>query len=208
MMYSNRDSYLAIKQFLVLFQLKVLKGVIEDVEYSYEEKNITTAINKLIDRVEQDMTIPYFMSGSVDTPINFVELSELINSFASTLAITSDARKELPNINNTRGMTELITMFPRFTPINDKIKENMEQGIKFPATPVQAEEILDSITIALTSIRDWCDGNTNSRELPQLLALVNMIELTEYLFVKFNTDQVKPEPVSIETYQEEEDGQS
>lgn len=191
MTYANSDNYLLLKQMLVALKLKHLGGIVEvgNVEIT-KDGALTDKICGLIALIEADFTMPYALLR--DMPIH-VDLSYMLSKMPMLHDILPDEcelKGSIPNIEDTKGLYTLIFECPD---VDGYMAECRNRLNSYTNTRKLAGEMVTAFTDALTRIRKWAEVSDDILPLPQILTLLNAVEVIDWIFAYTNDYYGVPE---------------
>lgn len=182
MSYENKDRYLRVKQNLVLLELSRLKAVVQVNGKDTGSRSIEGAIVNDLAAIEANFTMPREMIENI--PIYLDLCSENIHMKGVLEPIHSDDPRFKHVPVTPEDMHNAIFKFPTFDAYIEAYNENLKNQNFFDQSRKTAGRMIEASSLLIRAIRRNVEGHQADPDisLGQLLMMVNMVEVTEWLF--------------------------
>lgn len=184
-MITNKESYLFLKQCLILLQIQRDGGEVTIdntvmVETSVYNKALTT-----LENIRDDFVLPVFVEATQSVFTNFLELADGLNTLQGDVKENSELARLLAI--TTLELDQVVLSYPVLSPLIAKHRANQQLKKEFTFSPELAERLQGELVGALNMVQYWIESPASSRSVLQMLLLINMVQLAEEM-VEFCND--------------------
>lgn len=182
-MIANENNYLLLKQMLVVVQALRRNAEVSFGLNSISENSATAVISKTITDIQNDFTPydPMVMNKGIFYDFSIIQ--DCLKSTTGDMNPTSEHGEYILSINsNPDKLQSAIYQYPLMDEQYEMCQFNLKDNNVFSFQNTDGSELFKCIYHAFDFIKNWLNKEVHSTPA-QLIILVNLIELTERMFV-------------------------